>query len=197
MSQLARHTDVLSPNALIESANPQMGMSGRTAIGIQATNNSDLRFILEHTDGLTKIDSQIGMEFRAGSYTEFPRDSTAFKFHADKGDFDITAQDGSVKISARSIVLDAKQISIEGSEFIRIGYEDPNKTKEIKIIAQSVDIRSKKGSLADSLMNSSFLKTFNPTMVSDLAMIYSGASPAAFAAGLTGGQSNVLNLNFG
>ena len=53
---------------------------------------------------------------------------------------------------------------------IRIGYEQEHKTKDIKILGQSVDVKSQKGNLADILQTSSFLKTFIGSPVFDLAL---------------------------
>ena len=58
----------------------------------------------------------------------------------------------------------------ESGMSIRIGYEQEHKTKDIKILGQSVDVKSQKGNLADILQTSSFLKTFMGSPVFDLAL---------------------------
>ena len=68
---------------------------------------------------------------------------------------------------------------------IRIGYEQEHKTKDIKILGQSVDVKCQKGNLADVLMSSSFLKTFQGTLVEDLALAASGSPVQAAISVLT------------
>ncbi len=64
-----------------------------------------------------------------------------------------------VKIFGKQIVLEASLEVVIQAPRIRIGYEQEHKTKDIKILGQSVDVKSQKGNLADILQTSSFLKT--------------------------------------
>ena len=72
-------------------------------------------------------------------------------------------------MEAKQIVLDASKEIVLQAPRIRIGNADGNSTKEIKIIAQELDIKAKKGTLADSLVQSSFLKSFSGTLIADAA----------------------------
>ena len=58
---------------------------------------------------------------------------------------------------------------------IQIGYEEEHKTKDIKVLGQNVDIKSQKGTIADILLASSFLKCFKGTLIEDLALIASNS----------------------
>ena len=67
-----------------------------------------------------------------------------FPLIAHKGDFAINAEKGAVRISGKQIVLEASREIVIQSPKIRIGYEEENKTKDVKIIGQEVDIKAKK-----------------------------------------------------
>ena len=187
MGQESRCFDGFGPKLQIESGNPVMGAPGRSAFSFMSTTDSNVKFVQAHTEsGLTKFYSEGTMQFETGSHPKMvSSNATAFAFIAHRGDFAINADKGAVRVEAKQIVLDASREIIIQSPKIRIGYDIENKTKEIKIIGQEVDIQTKKGSLADALMTSSFLKTFDGTLISDLALAASG-SPVSAAISLLG-----------
>ena len=186
MAQETRCFDGFGPKLQIESGNPVMGTPGRSAFSFMSTTDSNVKFVQAHTEsGLTKFYSEGFMQFEAGAHPTMSSVITAFKFEAHKGDFVINANKGAVRVEAKQIVLDASREIIIQSPKIRIGYDIENKTKEIKIIGQEVDVKAKKGNLADILMTSSFLKTFDKTLISDLALAASG-SPVSAAISLLG-----------
>ena len=186
MGQETRQFDSYGPKLQIETGNPAMGTPGRAAFSIMSTTDSDVKFVQAHCEnGLTKFDAQGTMQFEAGAHPTMPSGIPAFKFITHKGDFAINANKGAVKIEAKQIVLDASREIVIQSPKIRIGYDIENKTKEIKIIGQEVDVKAKKGNLADILMSSSFIKCFDKTLISDLALAASG-SPVSAAISLLG-----------
>ena len=131
------------------------------------------------------------------TFTYHQPSGTAFSFIAHKGDCTVNAEKGAVRISGKQIVLEASREIIIQSPKIRIGYEEENKTKDVKIIGQEVDIQAKKGPLADSLLSSTMIKAFTGTLVTDLAIAGSASPVASAVNSIVGGQSNVLGISFG
>ena len=198
MGQETRVFDAYGPKLQIETGNPVMGTPGRSAFSFMSTTDSNVKFVQAHTEsGLTKFYSEGTMQFEAGSHPKMvSNNATAFKFDAHKGDFAINADKGAIRISGKQIVLEASREIVIQSPKIRIGYEVENKTKDIKIIGQEVDIKSKKGSLADALLSSTMIKTFTGTLVSDLAIAASASPVSSAVSTIVGGESNILDINF-
>jgi hypothetical protein len=171
MAQETRTTDIFGPKLVIETGNPQMGSAGRTAFTMQSTTDEGLRFIQSHSEsGMSKIMSEGMLQVETGASSLVNDDQTTFQFIAHKGDFAVNADKGHVKIFGKQIVLEASLEVVIQAPRIRIGYEQEHKTKDIKILGQSVDVKSQKGNLADILQTSSFLKTFIGSPVFDLAL---------------------------
>lgn len=171
MAQETRTTDIFGPKLVIETGNPQMGSAGRTAFTMQSTTDEGLRFIQSHSEsGMSKIMSEGMLQVETGASSLVNDDQTTFQFIAHKGDFAVNADKGHVKIYGKQIVLEASLEVVIQAPRIRIGYEQEHKTKDIKILGQSVDVKSQKGNLADILQTSSFLKTFIGSPVFDLAL---------------------------
>ena len=171
MGQETRTTDIFGPKLVIETGNPQMGSAGRTAFTMQSTTDKGLRFIQSHSEsGMSKIMSEGMLQVETGESSLVNDDQTTFQFIAHKGDFAVNADKGHVKIFGKQIVLEASLEVVIQAPRIRIGYEQEHKTKDIKILGQSVDVKSQKGNLADILQTSSFLKTFIGSPVFDLAL---------------------------
>ena len=85
------------------------------------------------------------MQFEAGSHPTIASNSaSAFAFIAHKGNFSVNADKAEVKLSGKQIILEASREIVIQAPKIRIGYEVENKTKDIKIIGQMVDIKQKK-----------------------------------------------------
>ena len=197
MGQETRCFDGFGPKLQIESGNPVMGTPGRSAFSFMSTTDSNVKFVQAHCEsGLTKFDAQGNMQFEAGAHPTMPSGITAFEFIAHKGDFSINADKGLVRISGKQIVLDASREIVIQSPKIRIGYENANKTKDVKIIGQEVDIQTKKGSLANVLMTSSFLKTFDGSLIADIALDKSGGPVSSVVRNLITGASNLFKLKF-
>ena len=174
MGQEARQYDGFGPKLQIESGNPVMGTPGRSAFSLMSTTDSNVKFVQAHTEsGLTKFYSEGVMQFEAGSHPAIASNSaSAFAFIAHKGNFSVNADKAEVKLSGKQIILEASREIVIQAPKIRIGYEVENKTKDIKIIGQMVDIKTKKGNLAEVLGTSSYLKSFAGTMVADKALAY-------------------------
>ena len=197
MGQETRCFDGFGPKLQIESGNPVMGTPGRSAFSFMSTTDSNVKFVQTHCEnGLTKFDAQGTMQFEAGAHPTMPSGITAFEFIAHKGDFSINADKGLVRISGKQIVLDASREIVIQSPKIRIGYENANKTKDVKIIGQEVDIQTKKGSLANVLMTSSFLKTFDGSLIADIALDKAGGPVSSVVRSLITGASNLFKLKF-
>ena len=186
MGQETRTTDIFGPKLVIETGNPQVGTAGRTAFTMQSTTDEGIRFVQSHSEsGMSKIMSEGMLQVETGAFSSVNDDQTTFQFVAHKGDFAVNADKGCIKISGKQIVLDASREIVIQSPKIRIGYEQEHKTKDIKILGQSVDVKCQKGNLADVLMSSSFLKTFQGTLVEDLALAASGSPVQAAISVLT------------
>jgi hypothetical protein len=176
MGQETRSTDIFGPKLIFETGNPQMGSPGRDSFKMMSTNDQGIRFIQSHTEsGLSKIMSEGSLQVEVGASDLVNNDQTTFQFIAHKGDFAVNADAGFVKVYGKSICLEAsKEVVIQAPQ-IRIGFEEEYKTKDIKILGQNVDIKSTKGTLADALLTSSFLKVFEGTLIADLALAASGS----------------------
>jgi len=171
MAQETRTTDIFGPKLLFETGNPQMGTAGRTAFTMQSTTDEGIRFIQSHSEsGMSKIMSEGLLQVETGASSLVNDDQTTFQFVAHKGDFAVNADKGHVKIFGKQIVLEASLEVVIQAPKIRIGYEQEHKTKDIKILGQSVDVKAQKGNLADILQTSSFIKTFIRSPVFDLAL---------------------------
>ena len=171
MAQETRTTDIFGPKLVIETGNHQMGSAGRTAFTMQSTTDEGIRFIQSHSEsGMSKIMSEGLLQVETGASSLVNEDQTTFQFIAHKGDFAVNADKGHVKIYGKQIVLEASLEVVIQAPRIRIGYEQEHKTKDIKILGQSVDVKSQKGNLADILQTSSFLKTFIGSPVFYLAL---------------------------
>ena len=198
MAQETRCFDGFGPKLQIESGNPVMGTPGRSAFSIMSTTDSNVKFVQAHTEsGLTKFYSEGTMQFETGSHPKMvSSNATAFAFIAHKGDYMVNAEKGAVRISGKQIVLEASREIVIQSPKIRIGYENANKTKDVKIIGQEVDIQTKKGSLANVLMTSSFLKTFDGSLIADIAFDKAGGPVSSAVRNLVTGASNIFKLPF-
>jgi hypothetical protein len=176
MAQETRTTDICGPKLLFETGNPQMGTAGRTASTMQSTTDQGIRFVQSHSEsGMSKIMTEGLLQVETGESPLVNDDDITFNFIAHKGDVAVNADKGFVKIYGKQITLEASLEVVIQAPRIRIGYEQEHKTKDIKILGQSVDVKCQKGNLADVLMSSSFLKTFQGSLIADLALAASGS----------------------
>jgi len=176
MGQESRTYDVFGPKLVIETGNPQMGSPGRDSFKMMSTTDSGIRFVQSHTEsGMSKIMSEGSLQVEVGGSDLVNPEQTTFQFVSHKGDFAINVDGGHIKIYGKAITIDAAEQLVMQSPKIQIGYEEEYKTKDIKILGQNVDIKSTKGTLADALLTSSFLKVFEGTLIADLALAASGS----------------------
>jgi len=176
MKQETRSYDIFGPKLIIETGNPQMGMPGRDSFKMMSTTDSGIRFVQAHTEsGTTQFGTEGQLQVEVGSSDLINNDQTTFQFITHKGDFAVNADSGHIKIHGRAICIEATEQLVLQAPKIQIGYEQEHKTKDIKILGQNVDIRSQKGTFADILLASSFLKMFKGTLIADLALAASGS----------------------
>mgnify|MGYP001178429088 FL=1 len=176
MKQETRSYDIFGPKLVIETGNPQMGVPGRDSFKMMSTTDSGIRFVQAHTEsGLTQFGTEGQLQVEVGASGLINGQQTTFQFITHKGDFAVNADNGHIKIHGRAICIEATEQLVIQAPKIQIGYEQEYKTKDIKILGQNVDIKSQKGSLADALLTSSFLKTFQGTLIGDLALAASGS----------------------
>lgn len=181
MKQETRSYDIFGPKLLIETGNPQIGMSGRDSFKMMSTTDSGIRFVQSHTEsGITKFGTEGQLQVEVGASDLVNSGQTTFQFIAHKGDFAVNADSGHIKIHGRAICIEATEQLVLQAPKIQIGYEQENKTKDIKLLAQNVDIKTTKGPLADALQTSSFIKSFKGTLIEDLAQAASD-SPVSTA----------------
>ena len=196
MAQETRTTDIFGPKLVIETGNPQMGSAGRTAFTMQSTTDEGIRFIQSHSEsGMSKIMSEGLLQVETGASSLVNEDQTTFQFVAHKGDFAVNADKGCVKIYGKQIVLEASLEVVIQAPRIRIGYEQEHKTKDIKILGQSVDIKAKKGNMSDLLQTSFLVNTFIGSPVMDLVLKELKIGGAITS--IVTGESNVLDISFG
>ena len=176
MKQETRSYDIFGPKLIIETGNPQMGMSGRDSFKMMSTTDSGIRFVQSHTEsGTTKFGTEGQLQVEVGASDLVNDNQTTFQFITHKGDFAVNADAGHIKIYGKAVTIEASEQLVLQSPKIQIGYEQEHKTKDIKILGQNVDIKSQKGTFADILLASSFLKMFKGTLIADLALAASGS----------------------
>lgn len=182
MAQESVCRDIFGPKLFLETGNPSMGNAGRTSYTLQSTTESGIRYVQGHYEnGLTKFMSEGKIQIECGKKNEKETD-TNLHVQCWNGNIDIKAENGSIKLSAKQIVLDAKkELMLESGERILIGNKDQNKCREVKIQAQKVDIKSKIGEFAAAIGGDLTIKSFASSYVSDLAEAYvkgGGISPS-------------------
>ena len=174
--QESRNFDVFGPKLIIETGNPQMGATGRDSFKMMSTTDSGIRFIQSHTEsGMSKYMTEGSLQVEVGASGLVNEQQTTFQFITHKGDFAVNADNGHIKIHGRAICIEATEQLVLQAPKIQIGYEQEHKTKDIKILGQNVDIRSQKGTFADIILASSFLKMFKGTLIEDLALAASNS----------------------
>ena len=196
-NQESRHFDVFGPKLIIETGNPQMGMPGRDAFKMMSTTDQGIRFVQSHTEsGMSKYMTEGSLQVEVGDSSLVNNDQTTFQFITHKGDFAVNADAGHIKIYGKAITIEASEQLVLQSPKIQLGYEQEFKTKDIKIMGQSVDLKSIRGGLADVLGTSSLLKTFLGTPILDKVLQISGNPVASTVTGLVKGASNLLGIKF-
>ena len=152
---------ILSPQAIIESNNPNFNESGKKAFGINVCNNDDVRFNLTHSSGsdVTNLESEGILQVNTGS--KVSKDGTSYQVTSHHGNIGINCEDGNINIKSdgKSITLDAENIILKGRKLIQIG----DGGQEIQIIAKKINAVGASGNVVDvlsfhNLIEGSFLQ---------------------------------------
>jgi len=149
-------------NLIIESnkSDTISDTAGGEAFSIKGTNKEGNRFILAHHEGgISRVETEQTLQIDAGA-KKTSNGGTAMQVTAHTGNLSLTAVKDHVLIKAsKTITLDANDIIIKGTNNIQIGGDDVGDTKEIKLIAQKINVSGPAGKqdLLDHLKLSSFM----------------------------------------
>ena len=149
-------------NLIIESnkSDTVSDTAGGEAFSLKGTNKEGNRFILAHHEGgITRVETEQGLQIDAGA-KKTSNGGTAMQVTAHTGNLSLTAVKDHVLIKAsKTITLDANDIIIKGTNNIQIGGDDVGDTREIKLIAEKIDVHGPAGDqdLLDNLKLSSFM----------------------------------------
>ena len=149
-------------NLIIESnkSDTVSDLAGGEAFSLKGVNKEGNRFILAHHEGgITRVETEQGLQIDAGA-KKTSNGGTAMQVTAHTGNLSLTAVKDHVLIKAsKTITLDANDIIIKGTNNIQIGGDDVGDTREIKLIAEKIDVHGPAGDqdLLDNLKLSSFM----------------------------------------
>ena len=149
-------------NLIIESnkSDTVSDLAGGEAFSLKGVNKEGNRFILAHHEGgITRCETEQTLQIDAGA-KKTSNGGTAIQVTAHTGNLSLTAVKDHVLIKAsKTITLDANDIILKGTNTIQIGGDDVGDTKEIKLIAQKIDVYGPSGDqdLLDNLKLSSFM----------------------------------------
>ena len=151
---------ILSPQAIIESNNPNFNESGKKAFGINVCNNDDVRFNLTHSSGsdVTNMESEGMLEVNTGSKCN--KDGTSYQLTSHHGNININCEDGNVNIKAdgKRMVLEADEIVLKARKLVNVG--DPSgSTRKIQIFGSNLEAVGRSGNLTTVLSYHLLLKT--------------------------------------
>jgi len=164
-------------NLIIESnkSDTVSDLAGGEAFSLKGVNKDGHRFILAHHEGgITRCETEQTLQIDAGA-KKASNGGTAMQVTAHTGNLSLTAVKDHVLIKAsKTITLDANDIIIKGTNTIQIGGDDVGDTKEIKLIAEKIDVYGPAGDqdLLDHLKLSSFMSSVSGKLsfVSDTAL---------------------------
>ena len=164
-------------NLIIESnkSDTVSDLAGGEAFSLKGVNKEGNRFILAHHEGgITRCETEQTLQIDAGA-KKTSNGGTAIQVTAHTGNLSLTAVKDHVLIKAsKTITLDANDIILKGTNTIQIGGDDVGDTKEIKLIAQKIDVYGPSGDqdLLDNLKLSSFMAAVSGKLsfVSDTAL---------------------------
>lgn len=164
-------------NLIIESnkSDTVSDLAGGEAFSLKGVNKEGNRFILAHHEGgITRCETEQTLQIDAGA-KKTSNGGTAIQVTAHTGNLSLTAVKDHVLIKAsKTITLDANDIILKGTNTIQIGGDDVGDTKEIKLIAQKIDVYGPSGDqdLLDHLKLSSFMSAVSGKLsfVSDTAL---------------------------
>ena len=149
-------------NLIIESnkSDTVSDLAGGEAFSLKGVNKEGNRFILAHHEGgITRVETEQGLQIDTGA-KKTSNGGTAMQVTAHTGNLSLTAVKDHVLIKAsKTITLDANDIIIKGTNNIQIGGDDVGDTREIKLIAEKIDVHGPAGDqdLLDNLKLSSFM----------------------------------------
>ena len=151
-------------NLIIESnkSDTVSDLAGGEAFSLKGVNKEGNRFLLSHHEGgITRCETEQTLQIDAGA-KKTSNGGTAIQVTAHTGNLSLTAVKDHVLIKAsKTITLDANDIILKGTNTIQIGGDDVGDTKEIKLIAQKIDVSGPGGKqdLLDHLKLSSFMSS--------------------------------------
>ena len=164
-------------NLIIESnkSDTVSDLAGGEAFSLKGVNKEGNRFLLSHHEGgITRCETEQTLQIDAGA-KKTSNGGTAIQVTAHTGNLSLTAVKDHVLIKAsKTITLDANDIILKGTNTIQIGGDDVGDTKEIKLIAEKIDVYGPSGDqdLLDHLKLSSFMSAVSGKLsfVSDTAL---------------------------
>ena len=164
-------------NLIIESnkSDTVSDLAGGEAFSLKGVNKEGNRFLLSHHEGgITRCETEQTLQIDAGA-KKTSNGGTAMQVTAHTGNLSLTAVKDHVLIKAsKTITLDANDIILKGTNTIQIGGDDVGDTKEIKLIAEKIDVYGPSGDqdLLDHLKLSSFMSAVSGKLsfVSDTAL---------------------------
>ena len=183
-------------NLIIESnkSDTVSDLAGGEAFSLKGTNKDGNRFILAHHEGgITRVETEQGLQIDAGA-KKTSNGGTALQVTAHTGNLSLTSVKDHVLIKAsRTITLDANDIILKGTNNIQIGGDDVGDTREIKLIAQKINVTGPAGKqdLLDHLKLSSFMAATSGKLsfVSDTAL---GMTKSFDIGGMAGGKLGAM-----
>ncbi len=160
MSQESRSLDVFGPNLLLESGGA-VGVSGPIAYQLCSVNDSGFRYSQGlYGSGLARIHNEGTLQIEAGIRNS-GKESSTLLLAAHKGNADIVANEGWVKLKGMNVCIEADKELVLQANNIRIGYQD-RRTEEIKFNARHIDMGTPMGgNMADLLKTSSMFSIFS------------------------------------
>ena len=155
----ARTVDLFGPQLLIESGGA-VGVAGQCVWKLSSINESGIRYVQGlYQSGLSKIYAEGPLQVEGGKKAQSSEGVSIMNI-AHNGDYNISAENGWVRIKAQNIVLEADdQLHLLGND-IKIGYEIKDKTQRIKISATEIDVeKPRSGNLAEKLKSSNLWRS--------------------------------------
>ena len=137
------------PNFFIDVGNPECDDYGGQAVGIKATNDEGVNFIISHHEnGTSRIESEGELTIQSGSKKEAKHDGP-LNVISWGGDCGITAPQDDIRITAAgTITLEANHIVLKGTESIKIGDDS---TRDLRLNGTCIEVDGKMGNLPFAL----------------------------------------------
>ena len=154
---------------------------GPSAAFIQAKTDDGVKFnaSVHEGSGLSRIHADKCLQITVGE--DCSNEHEAFNVIATKGNIDLTAEHGSVRIKAKDITIDASDtLTISGNK-INIGKvgADADKPDQVTITGNNVDTDADGGNMGDLLGTSPLMSIFAGTALAGVAAAAAGIAKAA------------------